>query len=122
MRDRTFQLWAAALAIAALAGCAHPVPALRGRDVMISGRNTAQDTVAAATRKVLSEAAAITLDHGYRYFEILGPIRPGAKVPVRLYLAGETAAAPPHIYDAMLIMLNQPKPREPSPEEGIIDR
>lgn len=113
---------AAALAIGILSGCAHPVPALHGHDVVISGWNTTQDTADAASRKVLAEASAITLDHGYRYFEILSPIRPGAKTKIRLYGAGEIKPSGARVYDASLVMANQPRQREAFPEEDMIER
>ena len=97
------------------------MPALHGHDVVISGWNTAQDTADAATRKVLAEASAITLDHGYRYFEILNPIRPGAKETIRLYKAGEAPPASPNVHDATLVMVNQPRPHQPSPAEDLIE-
>jgi hypothetical protein len=121
VRGKSFQHCAAALTIAMLAGCAHPVPTLHGREVVISGWNTAQDTTDAATRKVFSEASAITLDHGYRYFEVLSPVRPGVKVTIRLYEAGESPPASPNVHDATLVMVNQPPPHEPSPEEDMIE-
>jgi hypothetical protein len=117
---KPFQHCAVALTISILAGCAHPVPVLHGHDVVISGWNTAQDTADGATRKVLAEAAAITLDHCYRYFEVLNPIRPGAKVTIRLYEAGENEQSAANVHDASLVMVNQPRPRETSPEEDII--
>ena len=81
-----------------LLGCAHHAPAtLHQRMTVISGKGTSQDNPKDAARKVLIEAAAITLDHGYRYFEIVGApsmsldssalptIRPGADVTIKVF-------------------------------------
>jgi hypothetical protein len=106
---------------AVVASCAHPVMLLHGRDVVITGRNTAQATPDAATRIVMAEATQITLDHGYRYFEIQGAIRPGAKTPIRLYATGEHIPSTPNVFDASQLMLNEPQPKEASPEEDMIE-
>ena len=64
---------------------------------------------------VLIEAAAITVDHDYRYFEIVGTegmsanssglptIRPGADVTIKVFGAGEVDPRPPVIWDAQAI-------------------
>lgn len=122
MRGKVFRVCVLALAVAMLCGCAHPIPVLHSRTAVISGWSTAQDTSGVAARKALAKAAAITLDHGYRYFEIVSPVRPGTKLTIRLYEAGEAGAASPNVHDAMLLMVNQRPPHEPSPEDGVIDR
>jgi hypothetical protein len=99
-----------------LLGCAHHAPAtLHQRMTVISGKGTAQDNPEDAARKVLIEAAAITLDHGYRYFEIVGAegmsanssalptIRPGADVTIKVFGAGEVDPRPPLVWDAQAI-------------------
>jgi hypothetical protein len=69
----------------------------------------------------MAEASRITLDHGYSYFEILGPIRPGATVTIRLYAAGERIPSTANAYNPGQMMLNAPKPKEASPEEDMIE-
>jgi hypothetical protein len=99
-----------------LMGCAHHAPAtLHQRMTVISGKGTAKDSARDAARKVLIEAAAITLDHGYRYFEIVGTeamgsnssglpaIRPGADVTIKLFGAGDVDPRPPVVWDAQAI-------------------
>ena len=61
------------------------------------------------------DAAAITLDHGYRYFEIVGAegmsanlsalptIRPGTDVTIKVFEAGEVDPRPPLAWDAQAI-------------------
>lgn len=77
---------------------------------VISGKSTANDSAVAARRKVLVEGAAITLDHGYRYFEILREgtpiaskepaIQPGADVTIKLFGEGEADPRSPGVWDA----------------------
>jgi hypothetical protein len=103
-----------------LLGCAHHAPAvLHQRMTVISGKGTAQDNPKEAARKVLIEAAAITLDHGYRYFEIVGAqgmspnsstapsIRPGADVTIKVFGAGEADPRMPGIWDAQAVGAGQ---------------
>lgn len=85
----------------ALCGCAHRAPAsIHDDTVLISGHNTVHATARDAVHTVLVEAAAITLDHGYRYFRLMTPVRPGADITVRLYGAGDIDSAPANLYDA----------------------
>jgi len=87
--------------IVLLTGCAHHAPAsIRGNTAVISGHNTAQASTADATRTVLVEAAAIALDHGYRFFELMTPVRPGADVTIRVFGKGEIDEGIPNVYDA----------------------
>ena len=58
-------------------------------------------------RTVLVEAAAITVDHGYRYFRFMTPVRPGADVTVRLYGKGEVDPEMTNVYDADAIAAGQ---------------
>ena len=99
------------LGCAMLLGCAHPAPVLHGRVTTISGRGTGQLSEDEATRKVLVVAAAITLDHGYRYFEIAGPVRPGADVTVRIYGTGEISPKRPGVWDADAVAAGQFSPQ-----------
>src|SRR5690242_3491383 len=85
----------------AVSGCAHRAPALiRDGMTVISGYNTARANASEATQTVLVEAAAITIDHGYRYFQVLTRIRPGVDVTVHLYGKGEIDPHAPGVYDA----------------------
>jgi len=82
-------------------GCAHRAAAIIQNDATtISGHNTAHMTPSDAHRIVLIEAAAITVDHGYRLFELATPIRPGADTIVKLYGKGEADPHAPGVYDA----------------------
>ena len=115
-RHEAWRVLAFAVFGAMLLSCAHHAPAvIRQRMVVISGKGTAQDNPKDAARKVLIEAAAITLDHGYRYFEIVGAegmsanssalpaIRPGADVTIKVFGAGEVDPRPPLVWDAQAI-------------------
>jgi hypothetical protein len=82
-------------------GCAHRAAAtIRDGTTTISGNNTVRMTASDTRRVVLIEAAAITVDHGYRLFEITTPIRPGADVAIRLYGKGEADPHASGVYDA----------------------
>jgi hypothetical protein len=121
MRGKSFHIFAAVLGSAVVANCAHPMMQLHGRDVVLTGSNTAQGSPDDATRIIMAEASRITLDHGYSYFEILDPIKPGAKVTIRLYAAGESIPPAAKVYNPGLMMLNAPRPKEASPEEDMIE-
>ncbi|HWY14065.1 MAG TPA: hypothetical protein VNX86_02885 [Rhizomicrobium sp.] len=116
MRGAAWRVLAVGVFGVMLLGCAHHAPAvIRQRMVVISGKGTAQDNPKDAARKVLIEAAAITLDHGYRYFEIVGAegmsanssalptIRPGTDVTIKVFGAGEVDPRPPSVWDAQAI-------------------
>src|SRR5215469_7442400 len=107
VRETLIRIFVVTLGVVVVAGCAHPIPALHGQSVVISGRGTVHDGLDDATRKVLVEAAAITLDHGYRYFEVTEPIRPGANVAIRLYGAREINPRAVGVYDASSIAAGQ---------------
>jgi hypothetical protein len=94
-----------------LTGCMHAAPPmLTERTAMISGRATSGRSAADATQIVLVKAAAMTLDHGFRYFRIADGvvadsssnelIRPGANVTITLYRAGEISPRATGIVDA----------------------
>src|SRR5207302_7780654 len=101
-----FFMWG--IVAVALAACAHHAPAaIHGNTTVISGRNTAHASAADATRTVLVEAAAIAVDHGYRYFELMTPVRPGADVTIRVYGNGNIDVGTANIYDADAIAAGQ---------------
>ena len=85
-----------------LSACAHPVPPMHSdRTIVISGKRTVGSNDRDATRKMLIAAARMTLDHGFRYFEIVGApntnssrgatlsIPAGTDVTIRVYREGE---------------------------------
>lgn len=95
----------------ALSACAHPLPPMQNdHTVVISGRNTAGYNAGDAAQKTLIEAARLTLDHGFRYFRIVGSsnmysggppsIRPGADVTIKVYATGEINPHSPGVWDA----------------------
>jgi hypothetical protein len=95
----------------ALSACAHPVaPMQRDHTIAISGRDTAGYNTSDATQKTLNEAARLTLDHGFRYFQIVGSsnvysggppsIRPGADMTIKVYATGEINPHSPGVWDA----------------------
>lgn len=67
---------------------------------VISGRGTAGYGEDDAIRKTLARAAAMTLDHGFRYFQITSPIKPGINVAIDVYRDGEINPKKPGIWDA----------------------
>jgi len=107
--QRRHRLLTAIFGCAILAGCAHRAPALHGSTALISGRATAKLDPADARHKVLIVAASITLDHGYRYFEILGPVRPGIDVRLHLYATGEINPGASGVWDADAVAAGQMK-------------
>ena len=86
---------------------------LDDRLAVIAGRDTVGDNINNATRKTLVKAAAMTLDHGFRYFQIVGAsesargdvsfIRPGADVTIKLYRQSEINPQRPGVWDAVSI-------------------
>jgi hypothetical protein len=85
-------------------GCAHRAAATIHDDTAtISGHNTGNMTPSDARRVVLIEAAAITVDHGYRLFQVTMPITPGVPVTVHLYGKGEIDPNVSGVYDANAI-------------------
>jgi hypothetical protein len=99
----------------ALAACAHPVrPMFNAHTIVISGRSTVGSDLNSATRKTLIVAARMTLDHGFRYFKIVGSqnapsrsdvplIRPGADVTIEVFREGEIDPRRPGVWDAQNI-------------------
>ncbi|MGD0864233.1 MAG: hypothetical protein ABSA49_01620 [Rhizomicrobium sp.] len=132
-RNRSFMI-AGAMCGALLTGCIHAAPPmLSDRTAMISGRTTSGRSASDATEIVLVKAAAMTLDHGFRYFQIVGSdsvapdrsgqalIRPGADVTIRVYREGEINPRATGIVDAEdiaehnpTIIASLPSPASPS--------
>jgi hypothetical protein len=97
------------------ASCVHPAPAmLDERTAVISGRETAQSAPADAIQKAMVLAAKITVDHGFRYFRVVGAdnqfamdassIRPGQDVIIKVFHDGETSIRTAGIWDAETIL------------------
>jgi len=95
----------------ALSACVSTAPKmLNDRLAVIAGRDSVGDNVNNATRKTLVKAATMTLDHGFRYFQIVGGpesvrgdvsfIRPGADVTIKLYRQSEINPQRPDVWDA----------------------
>lgn len=63
--------------------------------------------MADARETVLIEAASITVDHGYRFFKLMTPVRPGADVTIRVYGQREIDPHVPGVYDANAIAAGQ---------------
>jgi hypothetical protein len=84
-----------------LSACMHKAPAMySGHTAVISGRGTAGYGEDDAIRKTLARAAAMTLDHGFRYFQITSPIKPGINVAIDVYREGEINPKKPGLWDA----------------------
>jgi hypothetical protein len=102
----------AALASAILrSSCIALMPALRAdRTVTIPGRLTAGLAPSDATRKAMSEAARLTLDHGFRYFMLAsnGPgaasVLPGKNIVFKVYHKGDIRLNTPGLLDADAIL------------------
>jgi hypothetical protein len=105
-----------------LVGCIHAAPPmLDAHTAEISGSATTGRSANDATEIVLFKAAAMTLDHGFRYFQIVGTdnvvadrsgnelIRPGANVTIKLYRQGEIDPRSTGIVDAEYIAENDQK-------------
>lgn len=94
-----------------LAGCVHRAPiSIHDGIALISGHNTVHASASDARETVLIEAASITLDHGYRYFQLMTQIRPGADVTIRVYGKGEINPRAPNVYDANDIAAGKMRP------------
>jgi len=79
--------------------------------IVISGRITASEDRSDTTRKMLVVAARMTLNHGFRYFAIVGlsnasnpvgmsSLQPGSDMTIRVYREGEINPRNPGIWDA----------------------
>lgn len=81
------------LLLTLLSACIGPMRPLRNGQIgTISGRTTAGLSTPAATKKILSQAAQLTVDHGLRYFVLLpSPDQQrnsAASIPQRARIAG----------------------------------
>jgi hypothetical protein len=97
-----------------LTACAHPTrPMLGERTIQVSGRGIAGDRGEAGS-EILTRAAKLTLDHGFRYFRIVNPpgaldergmllIQPGTTITIEVYRNGEIGTARPHLWDALAV-------------------
>jgi hypothetical protein len=97
-----------------LSACIGAAPAMRdGRTAVISGRVTAGLNTKDAAKKALSEAAKVTVDHGFRYFMIVNPknttvsqaaVLPGADIAIKAFRKGEIKLNTPGLWDADVIL------------------
>ena len=90
-------------------GCVSPVPRLQSGDIgIIAGKDTVGLNDETARGKALSEAARLTIDHGYRYFVVL----PATNIPAA---RTNTATAIVRAGQPMRfqIMHRNPSPRAP---------
>jgi hypothetical protein len=82
--------------------------------VVISGRKIVGGNADAVTKNALVAAARLTLDHGCRYFKVLGAntylrrnaqlsLRPGADLTIAIYREGEIDPQSPDVWDAQSI-------------------
>jgi hypothetical protein len=116
-RNVAFALLCAGL----IAGCASAVPPL-GADqtAVIPGSATADQNARDARRTVLIDAARITVDHGFQFFQIMpsqtaglysGPaystaIRPGADVTIKVYQQTDIPMGVQGLWDANKLLEN----------------
>ena len=104
------------LCLLALAACAHRIAPMRGdHTVVISGHRIVGSNADMVTKNALVAAARLTLDHGCRYFKVLGAknnylrrnaplaLRPGADVTIAVYREGEIDPQSPDVWDAQNI-------------------
>ena len=115
----------ALLSLACLAGCVRHMPPLGADQVVtISGRESAGLASDAAQKKMLTEAARQTVDHGFRYFAILpGPvprnaapgaalapavISPGMDVRFRVLRSDQVRRGMAGLYDAYRLLNGRP--------------
>ena len=111
-----------------LSACIGPAPAMRdSRTAVVSGRETAGLSTTDATQKALTEAAKVTVDHGFRYFMIISPqntrggnnmIQPGADIAIKTFRKGEIRLNTPGIWDADVILSSGFKNRAVSTKKG----
>ncbi|HEV7924381.1 MAG TPA: hypothetical protein VGR14_03440 [Verrucomicrobiae bacterium] len=102
---------------------------LDDRLAVISGRDTVGDNISNATRKTLVKAAAMTLDHGFRYFQIVGAtesvrgdvsfVRPGVDVTIKLYRQSEINPQRPGVWDAENIAAGKLRNYTAMPVEAV---
>src|ERR1700692_2780405 len=115
-----------------IAGCFAPPPARRDDGTaVISGHDTAGYSASNAVRRTLLQAARVTVDHGFRYFQIVDSrrqyagysdrasspglgnswavggaslINPGVDVTIRAFRSGEISTRGAGIWDAQEIL------------------
>jgi hypothetical protein len=115
----------------ALSACVSTAPKmLNDRLAVIAGRDTVGDNINDATRKTLVKAAAMTLDHGFRYFQIVGApesvrgdvssIRPGADVTIKLYRQSEINPQQPGVWDAESIGAGKLRKNAAAPSQAVV--
>jgi hypothetical protein len=101
-----------------ISSCAVPMPAMRAdHTVTIAGRLTAGLGPADANRKAMSEAARLTVDHGFRYFKFVGtpngtaaaPALPGKDIVFKAFHKGEIRPNTPGLWDADTILTSGTK-------------
>ena len=93
--------------VATLAGCAHHQPVWSQETVIrIPGKASQGLPPGSVLSRMLILAARTTVDHGYRYFELMSPVRPGVDVPIRVFGSGESPHAS-NVYDADAIAAGQ---------------
>jgi hypothetical protein len=104
-----------------IAGCASAVPPL-GADqtAVIPGSATADQNAQDARRTVLTDAARITVDHGFQFFQIMPSqaagmysvpsystaIRPGADVTIKVYQQSDIPMGVQGLWDANKLLEN----------------
>jgi len=113
-----------------LAGCvSHLPPVPDSHVVMVSGRGTAGYDQKNATRMAIVVAARVTVDHGFRYFRVVGSsgandagglasLQPGVNFAIRVYDEGETNPHGANLFDAQAVLVEGPpnvayEPRPP---------
>jgi|SRR5579871_3203721 len=107
-RERRSAMAILGIVIFAVAGCAHRAPAvIHYGTTIISGHNTTHANRQEAMQTVLTEAAAIAVDHGYRYFRVMTSVRPGADTTITLYGNRDVDPRAPGVYDAIAIGAGQ---------------
>jgi hypothetical protein len=117
------------LLLTLLSACIGPMRPLRNGQIgTISGRETAGLSAPAAAKKILSEAAQMTVDHGLRYFMLLSPpdqqrnsgtsipqraqaaaalgtsVRPGTDVTFRAFRKGQINPNSTGVWDAFHVL------------------
>jgi hypothetical protein len=104
--------------VLSLFACAHHMRPLQSNAMLtIPAHATQGVSPQQAVARTLTLAARATLDHGYRYFVIVGSsgqsqaihaIRPGVPVAIRLYQDGEIDPVRAGAFDASEIVMKGP--------------
>ena len=102
-----------------LFGCVSHAPIWENpRGVVVSGKDMAGLTPAAAYQAMLARAARLTVDHGYRYFTVTDPslpakdgtLKPGANITIRVFHEGGTRYPAPGVWDAFMLLADKKHP------------